>query len=248
MRGADVKAIIPVVSGAIGAGALGLALVGPGGFASFTSATTADQSIKAGTFQLEAVAGSPSVNGPLVGDANAIGQPQLSSSTGTEPAVPDGNTVTFTLWNIAPGDTYTEPITMYDVGTLQGQVDTVTYKPATTSNALKLEQYLKVTVQVQSGNTWVDVHTNHTTGATGVPEPATGAYTFYLTYSFGPQFMQPNPTKLTPTQASSKGLSTNELSASFRVVFSFTDTQQSQNTAEGMSAAPSLTFNGVNTP
>ena len=242
------KAIVPVVSAAIGAGALGLALVGPGGFASFTSAATADQSIKAGTFQLEAVAGTPSVTGALVGDANSIGKPQLSSSTGSEPAVPDGNTVNFTLWNIAPGDTYTEPITIYDVGTLQGQVNTVTYNPATTASANALEQYLTVVVQIKSGNTWLDVHTNQSTGSAGTPASALYGHTFYLTYGFGPQFVQPNPTKLTYTEASNRTFSTNELSASFRVVFSFTNSSGSQNAAEGMSAAPSLTFNGVNTP
>lgn len=237
------KAIVPVVTGALGAGALGLALIGPGSFASDTSAVTAKQSILSGTFQLEAKAGTPTVAGALVGDANSIGQPKMSSISGGEPAVPVGNTVTFTLHNIAPGDTYTEPLSVYDVGSLQGQIDTVTYTPGSTT---KLESDMTVAVQVDVNGNWKDVHLNTSTGATGAPASAAYGHTFYLTYAFGPQFLQPNPTMKTTTPGTGK-LGTDELYAQFRIVFSFTDTG-SQNNVEGAGAAPSLTFNGTNTP
>ncbi len=242
------KMRIPLVAGAAGAGALALVLVGPGSFASFTSSVVANQSIKSGTFQLEAVAGQPSVSGPLIGDANTIGQPILNSSTGGEPAVPDGNSVSFQLWNVNPGDTYTEPLTIYDVGTLQGQVNTVTYAPDTSTNAMTLEKYLTVEVQVDVNGTWTDVHTSTASGSAGTPLPANSAHTYYLDYSFGPQFLQPNPNMYDAAQASAAGFSTNELSTSFRIVFTFTNNTVNQNDAEGLSASPSVTFDGTNTP
>ena len=244
-----VKTRVPFVAGAVGLGALGLALVGPGSFASFTSSVTANQAIKTGTFQLQATASQPTVSGALVADANSIGQPTLQGTTGAEPAVPDGNTLGFQLGNIAPGDTYTEPVTIYDVGTLQGQLDTVTYTPDTSSgNAVALEKNMTVTVQAYVNGTWSDVHTNDSSGAYGSPVSAAYPHTFYLDYSFGPQFVQPNPKMYTPSQASNAGFSTNELSTSFRVVFSFPDSAGSQNAVEGFSAAPTVMFNGTNTP
>lgn len=237
------KAIVPVVTGALGAGALGLALIGPGSFASDTSAVTANQSILSGTFQLEAKAGTPTVAGTLVVDANSIGKPQMGSTDGTEPAVPVGNTVTFTLHNIAPGDTYTEPLSVYDVGTLQGQIDTVTYAPGSTT---KLESDMTVAVQVDVNGNWKDVHLNTNTGATGAPASAAYGHTFYLNYGFGPQFLQPNP-KMQTSTTGSPVIGTDELSANFRIVFSFTGTG-TQNQVEAKGAAPSLSFNGTNTP
>ncbi len=239
---------ISLIAGAGGAGALMLALVGPGTFASFTSSVAANQSFKAGTFQLEAQAGTPTVSGPLIGDANSIGQPNLWSSTGGEPAVPNGNSVLFGLWNMNPGDTYTEPLTVYDVGSLQGQLDTITYTPDSGANAQILEGNMTVEVQVDVNNTWTDVHTTTGNGSPGVPVPASTSHTFYLDYSFGPQFLQPNPSLYTYSEAQANNFSTNELSASFRIVFSFTDTPGNQNAAEGLSASPTLSFNGINTP
>lgn len=243
------KTKLSLVAGAVGAGALGLALVGPGSFASFTSSVAANQSFKSGTFQLEATAAQPMVQGGLISDANSVGQPALSSSTGAEPAVPTGNTLNFSLWNISPGDTYTEPVTIYDVGSLQGQLDTVTYQPdLTTAAARALESDMTVAVQADVNGTWTDVHTSDSSGASGVPVSAAQDHTFYLDYSFGPQFLQPNPHMYNQSQASNAGFSTNELSNSFRIVFGFTNTSGSQNNVEGASAAPSVTFNGVQTP
>ena len=248
---------IPLIAGAAGAGALALVLVGPGSFASFTSSVTANQNISSGTFRLQGVAGTPTVAGPLIGDANSIGQPNLSSSTGDEPTGPgfNGNTLTFNLGNINPGDTYTEPVTIYDVGSLQGQVNTVTYTPgAYNAAARNLESTMTVTVQVDENGTWTDVHTSAQEracggcGSNGTPVSAASPQTFVLDNSFGPQYLQPNPKLYSSSQASAAGFSTNELSASFQIVFSFTDTSGSQNNVENVSAAPSLSFNGTNTP
>ncbi|MDA8285601.1 MAG: SipW-dependent-type signal peptide-containing protein [Actinomycetota bacterium] len=244
------------MAGALGVGALGLALVGPGSFASFTSSVTANQSITAGTFQLQGVASTPTVSGPLIGDANSIGQPSLQSANGSEPTAPNfnGNTLSFTLGNISPGDTYTEPVTIYDVGTLQGQLNTVTYTPDAASTAQALESNMTVALQEDINGTWTDVHTQGEEtacggcGSSGVPVSAAASHTFMLNYSFGPSFVQPNPKMYTSTEASAAGFSTNELSASYRVVFSFTNTSGSQNSLETVSASPSLSFNGVNTP
>lgn len=243
------KTKLSLMAGAVGAGALGLALVGPGSFASFTSSVTANQSFQTGTFQLRGTAGQPTVQGQLIYDANSIGQPALHYSTGAEPAVPTGNTLKFSLGNISPGDIYTEPVTIYDVGSLQGQLDTVTYQPdLTTSAARALESDMTVAVQEEINGTWTDIHTSGGSGASGVPVSAAQDQTFYLNYTFGPQFLQPNPDMYSATQASANGFSTNELSDSFRIVFSFTNTSGSQNNVEGASAAPSVTFNGVQTP
>ena len=246
------RARLPFMAGALGVGALGLALVGPGSFASFTSSVTANQSITAGTFQLQGVASTPTVSGPLIGDANSIGQPTLGSTNGPEPTKPDfnGNALSFTLGNINPGDTYTEPVTIYDVGTLQGQLDTVTYTPGSSGN--NLESNMTVALQENINGTWTDVHTKgeeaNCGGCAGSPVSAAAAHTFMLDYSFGPSFVQPNPHMYSYSQASNAGFSTNELSASYQVVFSFTNTSGSQNSLETVSASPSLSFNGVNTP
>lgn len=238
----------PMIAGAVGTGALALILVGPGSFASFTSSVTTTQTIKTGTFQLEAKGGTPTVSGSY--DANTIGQPQLSATNGAVPQPPNfnGNTVSFGLGNIAPGDTYTEPVTVYDVGSLQGQIDTVTYTPASGTNAVLLEKAMNVTVQVKVGGTWTDVHSSDGSGAPGQPVSAASPHTFYLDYSFGPQFLQPNPKLYDYAQASAAGFSINELSTSLRIVFSLPDTTSSQNAVEGLSAAPTLSFNGVHTP
>ena len=244
------RARVPFVAGALGVGALGLALVGPGSFASFTSSVTANQSITTGTFRLQGVASTPTVSGPLIGDANSIGQPTLQSTNGAEPSGAgfNGNTLSVTLGNINPGDTYTEPVTIYDVGTLQGQLDTVTYTPG--SSGTNLEADMTVALQEDINGTWTDVHTEGEEtrcggcGSAGVPLSAASPHTFKLDYSFGPNFVQPNPHMSNTSVAGS----TNELSASYRVVFSFTNTSGSQNTLETVSASPSLSFNGVNTP
>ena len=242
-----------LAAGAVGAATLGL--VGTGSFASFTSTVAGTNSITSGTFQLQAEpAGTPTVSGPLVGDAINGGQPTQNLVATSEPTVTgQGNTLAYTLANAAPGDAYSYTFNVYDVGTLQGQVDTITYSPGSQGTAL--EAQMTVEVQEQVNGTWTDVHNSSASGASGSPLPASQAHTYYLDYSFGPAFLQPN----TLSSSGTPSYTGEEASATFRVVFTFLDPTTNpnssfdnhvvnQNTAEGISAAPTITVNGTNTP
>lgn len=239
--------------GAVGAATLGL--VGTGSFASFTSTVAGSNSITTGTFKLQAEpAGSPQVSGPLVYDAINGGQPTQSLTATAEPTVTgQGNSLAYTLANAAPGDTYSYTFNVYDVGTLQGQVDTLTYAPS--SAGIPLEQQMTVEVQKMVNGSWTDIHNSSDSGASGVALPASQPHTYYLDYSFGPAFLQPN----TLTSSGTPTYNGEESSASFRVVFTFlnptTNPNSStgnnvvnQNAVEGMSASPAITVNGTNTP
>lgn len=219
-----------------------VALTGTGTFASFTSSVSADNSFKTGTFQLEALpTGTPTVSGPLIGDANPTGQPKQGDSATPEPAVTgEGNTLSYSLANASPGDTYTYEFTTYDVGTLQGQINTITYQPG--SEGRPLLNDMTVEVQEQVNGVWTPIHTTTGNGAPGVPENANGAYTFYLDYSFGPAFLQPN----TLVNGKPTWTGDGELGATFRVVFSINES--AGNSVEGMKAAPQVMVNGVVTP
>lgn len=245
---------LKVVTGAVGLGALSLALIGPGSFASFTSSVAGTNSITTGTFQLEALPdGAPTVSGPLIYDAQNGGQPTQTLSATAEPqVVGQGNTLAYTLANANPGDSYTYQFSVYDVGTLQGQVNTITYSPSSTGGPL--EAQMTVAVQEYVNGAWTDVHNSSNDGSPGTPLPADQAHTYYLDYSFGPAFLQPN--KISNGTAIYNG---EEGSATFRVVFDFlnptTNPNSSnnnvvvnQNAVEGMSANPTITVNGTNTP
>ena len=245
---------IKVVTGALGLGALSLALIGPGSFASFTSSVVGTNSITTGTFQLEALPdGAPSVSGPLIADAQNGGQPTQTLTATAEPQViGQGNALAYTLANANPGDSYTYPFSVYDVGTLQGQVNTIAYTPS--SQGGPLEAQMTVAVQEDQNGTWTDIHNSSDSAAFGSPLPANQAHTYYLDYSFGPAFLQPNTiTNGTPSYTGE------ESSATFRVVFSFLNPTTnpnssigndvvSQNAVEGMSAYPTISVNGTNTP
>ena len=242
---------------ALGVGAVGaaaLALVGTGSFASFTSSVSGTNSLKSGSFQLEAVpSGTPTVSGPLIADAVNGGQPTQSLSATAEPStVGEGNSLSYSLTNANPGDTYTYQFTVYDVGTLQGQVDTISYAPGSVGDAL-LGQ-MTVAVQEQVNGVWTDIHNSSDSGASGLPLSALQPHTYYLDYSFGPNFLQPNT--LINGAPSYTG---EENSATYRVVFSFLDPTTnpnssidnhvvSQNAVEGMTATPTIMVNGTNTP
>lgn len=239
--------------GAVGAATLGL--VGTGSFASFTSTVTGTNSITTGTFQLQAEPdGAPTVTGQLIGDATNGGQPTQSLTATAEPTVVgQGNALNYSLTNASPGDTYTYGFSVYDVGTLQGQVDTIGYAPGSSGTAL-LGQ-MTVAVQEYVNGAWTDIHNSSNDGSAGTPLPANEPHTYYLDYSFGPGFLQPNT--LSPTGTPS--YTGEESSVSYRVVFDFLNPTTnpnssigqnvvSQNAVEGMSAAPTITVNGTNTP
>ena len=128
-----------VALGLVAAAAVALALSGAGAFGNFTSSVTVNNSIHSGTFQLEALpTGTPTVSGPLIGDANPTGQPVQSLSASAEPTVVgQGNTLSYSLVNASPGDTYTYQFTVYDVGTLQGELDTISYSPGQSTGTLE---------------------------------------------------------------------------------------------------------------
>lgn len=233
-------------------GVASLAFVGVGSYASFTSSATVNNSIKTGTFQLEAL---PSTftcgtkkatvcaSGPLIGDAVNGGQPVQSFNAGTEPAVPSGNTLSYSLTNANPGDTYTYQFTVYDVGTLQGQINTITYSP---SGSSALAKDTTVTVQEYISGKWTDVHTASQEGAdggaNGIPVTAAAVHTFKLDYSFGPSFLQPNT--LNSGVETYKG---EESSATYRVVFHISNAGAT-NALQGASAGATVSVNGTNTP
>lgn len=235
-------------------GALSLALVGPGSFASFTSSVTGTNSITTGSFQLQALPdGPPTVSGPLIYDAINGGQPTQTLTATAEPqVVGQGNSLAYTLANANPGDAYAYQFSVYDVGTLQGQVDTINYQPS--SSGAPLEAQMTVEVQELLNGTWTDIHNSSNDGSAGTALPANQAHTYYLDYSFGPAFLQPNTiSNGTPTYNGE------EASATFRVVFTFLNPTSnpnssinnhvvSQNAVEGMSASPTISVNGTNTP
>ncbi len=231
-----------LVLGFVAAAATALFLTGAGAFGNFTSSVTGTNAITSGTFQLQAVpSGSPSVSGPLIGDANPTGQPVQSLTASAEPTVVgQGNTLSYSLVNASPGDTYTYQFTVYDVGTLQGEVDTISYNPGTPTPGT-LEQNMTVEVEEQVNGVWTPIHTTTASGAPGVPESAAGRYTFYLDYSFGPAFLQPNT--LVNGQPTYTG---DENSATFRVVFAFN--ASAPNSAENATASPAISVNGAVTP
>lgn len=235
-----------VALGLSAAGAAALALTGAGAFGNFTSSVQNTGSITAGKFALEALpAGAPSVSGPLINDANPTGQPSQSLSASAEPSsAGQGNTISYSLANASPGDTYTYQFTVYDVGTLQGEVDTISYHPGT---GAPLEQNMTVEVEEQvysataGGYVWTPIHTTTSNGAPGAPESAANPYTFYLDYSFGPAFLQPTTLQ--------NGVSTytgDENSATFRVVFAFN--ASAPNSVQGATASPTISVNGAVTP
>lgn len=231
-----------IAAGALGVGAL--TLVGVGSYATDTSQTALQGTIKAGTFQLQVQPGPTAAIGNLIGDANPTGQPKLTESASPEPVVPNGNTLTFNLTNASPGDSYTYEFTVYDVGTLQGQLNTISYSPGT-GNAT-LERQMTVEVQEQTGSTWsAPIHTQAEssggTGNAGSPVSAATSNTFLLNYNWGPAFLQPHTL---PTGTAYTG---DESSATFKVTFSF-DSTTANNAVEGQSAAPTMTVNGTITP
>ena len=259
---------LPLFAGLLGAGALALGLTGPGSFASFTSSVAGTNTISSGSFQLEAFpAGPPTVSGPLIGDASPTGQPVQSLTASSEPTpalTGQGNSLAFSLANANPGDTYTYMFNVGDVGTLQGQVDTISYQTDPNPNAQLLENQMTVQVQEYVGGAWTDIHNNSNDGSAGTAQTAAGNETYYLDYSFGPAFLQPGFT-FTANGSPSNSLGCNgtgnactEATATFRVVFTFLNpsvnpnsqngTTVSQNAVEGLSASPTITINGTNTP
>jgi predicted ribosomally synthesized peptide with SipW-like signal peptide len=236
-----------LAAGAVGA--VALALSGTGSFASFTSSISGTNSITSGTFQLKAVPGATSYSA-----GNGVQEPPMSLSANAEPTtVGQGNTLAYTLSNANPGDTYDYTFSVYDVGTLPGQVDTINYSPGSGGSSSPLLEDMTVEVQEQVNGVWTDIPqtriAKNNSDTPGTPAAANQSHTYYLFYSYGPAFLQPN---------SDMASGVSEGSAAFRVQYVFTNTTtnpnevggtvENQNNVEGLTASPTITVNGTNTP
>ncbi len=246
----------------LAAGVLGvasLAFVGVGGYAAFTSNVNLDTSATPGTFLLNASAGSTG-EGCATGNTQTTCLPwdagNYQNNKGTSVVNYNNSTIetlganakaTWTIPNMAPGDTYYADYTLKDVGTLQGKVSTVTYTipSSLTTTQLQLLSDMTVTVQeltgsTSSGNTWTNLPrvngTNVNSSQVGAGNyPANGNYTFSTSVlNSAVPFLQP------------VGTSTDEQSAEFRVVYTLLDS--AGNSVEHVTVTPSLSFIGTSLP
>lgn len=228
-------------------GVAALAFVGTGSYATFTSNISASNSIKSGTFQLQAVAGTTSVSGPLIGGANAEGQPTQNETVTPEPTVTGmGNTLSYSLANASPGDTYSYTFTVYDVGTLQGQVNQISYAPNLANANAAGQQLLKNTtieISVDENGTFEPLVDQNSGGSdqTG-PLSASMPEVFQASYNVGPNFLQPN----TLSASGTPSYTGDENSVTYEVTYSISSS--AGNSAEAGTALPMLTVAGTSTP
>lgn len=234
---------LTIAGGILGVAAL--TFVGVGSYATYTSNVTANNTITSGTFQLQAVVGTTSVSGPLIADANTAGQPVQKEAVSPEPSViGEGNTLTYSLNNAAPGDTYSYTFTVYNVGTVQGQVNSISYDSnLANANAAGQNLLKHTTVEVEVyNNGWrplIDQNSGggDVTGALG----AASNDVFQASYGAGPNFLQPNT--LTSGSPSYTG---DENSVTYKVIYAVS--ANASNASEGAVAAPTLTIAGTSTP
>lgn len=229
----------------LAAGALGvasLAFVGVGSYASFTSQVVGNNKIETGTFQLEAVASGshpPNTHGEDAADAVNYSTNKGSLSIGDEPTVTgEGNTLSYTIPNANPGDTYDYHFSVYDVGTLQGQVNEVKYVP---QNGAVLSDFTVTVLEFipNNGGEYYPI------GTTNGDTPATFSTNGYIgTYPngayFGPLFVQPNKS-LNPALVGDS-----ENRAQFEIEFHFKST--ASNADEGQVANAQIDVVGSTTP
>lgn len=223
-------------------GVASLAFVGVGGYALDTSSVAVNNSFSSGTFQLQVVPGTATVSGQFIHDANSAGQPTQTESATPEPTLLTGNTLNYSLANAAPGDTYSYTFTVYDVGTLQGQVNQITYAPSATGAGWHLLNHTTVEVSVESSSGWVPLTDSNSGGSdTTGPLAAVSPETFLSNYSSGPNFLQPNSFK--------NGAWTyngDENSVTYQVTFAISS--NAGNNSEGGSASAQFVIGGANTP
>jgi len=222
----------------------GLGLVGAGAHAVYTSAVNVNNSVTSGSFQLEGQPSAtlPSVSGPYAGDQRDAGAVPTVSSTPTLVAGPEtlgapyqGNTLTFNAGNMAPGDSYTFLVNVFDVGSLQGEVNGMTYTPLTGGGLLS-----NMTVSVQGGcvlssgcggSNWMNVGSS--------PFDAANAQTVNMNgndYTAGPYFLQPNGNMVTSFPGTGEAMTT------FQVTFTLNE--NAPNSTEGQTATAQLQFQG----
>ena len=160
--------------------------------------------------------------------------------------MPAGNALKIDLANASPNDTYTYEFTVYDVGTLQGQLNTIKYTPGTGTGARTLETQMTVEIQEQTATGWsTAIHTRSEsptgTGNPGSPVSAATQNTYLLNYNWGPAFLQPH------TLPNGTTYTGDESSATFKVTIHYA-TSSNNNSSEGKTATPTMTINGTATP
>lgn len=240
-----------MIGGALGAASL--ALVGVGAHAGFTSDVVGTATVSSGTFALNAYNTAVSTSGPLAFDANNY---KANAGSLTVTPVPTGSaagtapTLTYTLPNVAPGDNYFASFSVDDVGTLQGQVNSIAFTPGTDASAGQQALAGQLTVKVfgcEQGSCKPGTETGWsllgTTTASAAKTFSTSGYTG--TYPngnyFGPNFLQPN--------ANGQQNGQDEASVQYQIEYSMPDTTASQNAAEGVTLdAATFSVQGVNTP
>jgi hypothetical protein len=224
---------------AVALGVAALAFVGIGSFAGFTGQDTLNSTISGGTFDLQAVPGTPSMtytNGQYPNQTTAL-------SAGTLTAVNSGNkgdgtattTLTYTLPNADPGHTYTIPFTVYDTGSLPGEVNSFTYSPGPNKGMLS-----DFTIQVEFSNNgkWYPIYTPNVPGQTDM---LNGADKYSLTNDASgdsglTNFLGSNPGE--GSTATGGGAASQQ----YEIVETF---NASNNDAEGQTATQSFTINGI---
>lgn len=211
-------------------GILSLVFVQSGSFASFTATASVKNNIETGTFSLavKPVPNSVTVDSVFGPDATYAQQADGSLSN-ISPSQLQMN-----LGYLTPGTTYTYSFTVFDNGTLQGEVNNIVYAPTASPNANQYALEKDLTIQIFDSS-------GYSLGTT----TANNGYTFSTNVDLnghGPDFLQPEPS---PSY---------EGSATYKVVITYaggyynynggTNSLISQNNEEGVSIAPLLTVNG----
>jgi len=222
------------------AGIATLVFVGGGSYASYTSAATVDNSFKTGTFKIDLTPNPntpPSVSGSFDGDAN-YAKTAAGVFTGS-----NTNVLHFNLSNMNPGSTYTYTFNAYDAGSLQGEVNTVTYNPGSdaSTNAKDLEGDLTIQVMNGSGDYLPLVSNSNSNSASGNETTAFNTNGYKGIYPdgsyFGPNFIQPEPNGTTSIDGSGEGYAT------YTVVITYNN-NGNQNSEEGVTINPTITVSG----
>lgn len=209
--------------GALGLGAL--AFVGTGSFASYTGTVNTSAHITSGTFALSAATGTPTVN-------QSNGQSLDAGTLGGN----HSSTLTYTVTNADPGHTYTIPFTVYDVGSLPGEVNSISYSPISGPIASDFT----ISICHVEGSTCDAISTpNVQPGPKSVVNG--GAAATFSTISGGgsglTDFIGSNPSY------GSNGTGGGAASQSYKIVETF---NSSNNADQGKSEAQTFTVNGIN--
>lgn len=216
---------LTLAAGALAVGSL--AFVGAGTFASYTGSDTLKANITSGTFNLTAVPGTPAVS---LNNGQTLDAGTLPTTTG------HNNTLTYTLTNADPGHTYTIPFTVFDTGSLPGEINSIQYVAPMSPNQLASDLTIKVCFISGSGckalfTPNVAGQSSSTLGSASATFDTTGG-DVGLT-----NFIGSNPTM--GNTATGGG----QASQGYEIVETF---NASDNGAQGQSTNQTFTINGIN--